>query len=76
MEEWEIPLRGRGNRGSSSSLPPRRVKLREGGGSMVGGRGRQATLYLMERQREEKEKEKWKEKYRKNIRIRREMWFN
>lgn len=34
-EGWDILPRGRRKRWSSSSLPPSRAKLREGGGSMV-----------------------------------------
>lgn len=35
VEGWDILPRGRRNRWSSSSLPPSRAKLREGGGSMA-----------------------------------------
>lgn len=35
LEGWGIMPRGKRRRCSSSSLPPRRAKLKEGGGSMV-----------------------------------------
>lgn len=35
VDGWDILPRGRRNRWSSSSLPPSRAKLREGGGSMI-----------------------------------------